>query len=132
MNPAMLTAWKSRYRVSSMHKINVEYQQLTQPHSFSSPFHGDEFAVLLYVTEESISPQTRARISAALVAQGCRYAVCAGHHCSLWDDSIDIADLERNDWEPKDENFVMTTWHNDESLEDIVFVFFFFLVLQGF
>jgi hypothetical protein len=34
-----------------------------------------------------------------------------------------MADLERNNWEVKDATFVMTTWHEDESVEDIVLFF---------
>ena len=42
-----------------------------------------------------------------------------GRDCSLWDDSVDWAFLEQYDYGeyPKDK-FVMTTWHDDETLED--------------
>ena len=104
-------------------RMDIRYLELIRPYRFSSPFAGQEFAALLYAADDRISEQEQADISAALVAQGCRYAVCAGHQCSSWDDSIDFAYAEHNDWQCNDENFVMTTWHDDESLEDIVFFF---------
>jgi hypothetical protein len=102
-----------------MREPNVQYECLLRPYDFSSPFHGEEFAVLLYVADKCVSPAEQAKVSRALVAQGCRYAVCAGCNCSSWDDSIDFAALERSDCEPKDEDFVMTTWHENEKLTDI-------------
>ncbi len=34
-----------------------------------------------------------------------------------------MADIKRNGGEVLDENLVLTTWHDNESLEDIVFFF---------
>jgi hypothetical protein len=101
----------------------IEYQQLRRPYAFSSPFGRDSFAICLYVADPSVTPDEQATLSREIVRQGCRYAVCAGERCSSWDDSIDMADLERNNWEVKDATFVMTTWHEDESVEDIVLFF---------
>ncbi len=43
-----------------------------------------------------------------------------GHECSLWDDSVDIASLERFNFEavPLDKS-IMTTWHENETLDDV-------------
>ena len=43
-----------------------------------------------------------------------------GVDCSLWDDSVDHADLERFGYSdiPEDE-FVMTTWHEGDTLEEV-------------
>jgi hypothetical protein len=43
-----------------------------------------------------------------------------GEDCSSWDDSVDIANLKRFGYEDISENqFVMTTWHEDEPLEEV-------------
>jgi hypothetical protein len=42
-----------------------------------------------------------------------------GPKCSTWDDSVDWADLEARSFEDDDQNFVMTTWHDGESLESV-------------
>ena len=103
--------------------MKLKNLQIPRPFKFSSPFEGEEFVVLLYVDEKQITPEEQAKLSDEIVAEGCRYAVCAGHLCSSWDDSIDMADLRRNDMETNEKTFVITSWHEDESLEDIVFHF---------
>ena len=103
--------------------MNIEYKQIARPYAFVSPFDGAEFAVLIYISDTTITAEEQELLSDQIVAAGCRYAVCAGYKCGTWDDSIDIADLKRNNWETKDENLIMTTWHENESLENIVFFF---------
>jgi hypothetical protein len=55
-----------------------------------------------------------------LVGAGCRYALAWGRDCEAWHDAIDDAALEAADYEdvPAD-RFVMTTWHEDEEIEDV-------------
>lgn len=103
--------------------MNIQYLQIKRPYGFTSPFKGAEFAVLIYIVDENLTKEEQETLSDQIVASGCRYAVCAGHNSSSWDDSIDMADIKRNGGEVRDENLVMTTWHDDESLEDIVFFF---------
>jgi hypothetical protein len=44
-----------------------------------------------------------------------------GENCSSWDDSVDIANLERFDYgEIPESQFVMTTWHQDEPLQEVL------------
>ena len=43
-----------------------------------------------------------------------------GKDCNLWDDSVDWANIEQFQYnEIPDESFVMTTWHEDETLKDV-------------
>lgn len=103
--------------------MNIQYLQIQRPFSFSSPFRGDEFAALIYVIDANVSNEEQKTLSDQIVASGCRYAVCAGHKCSTWDDSIDMAHVMRNLGNVTEDNLVMTTWHEDEPLEDIVELF---------
>ncbi|MCA9560068.1 MAG: hypothetical protein KC583_16085 [Myxococcales bacterium] len=60
-------------------------------------------------------------MSRLLVDTGCVYAMAWGLDCSLWDDSIDRANIERfKDREIPDAQFVMTTWHERESIEEVL------------
>jgi hypothetical protein len=44
-----------------------------------------------------------------------------GLDCSLWDDSVDYANIEKFETdEIPDEQFVMTTWHTDDTLEEVL------------
>ncbi|MFT3870245.1 MAG: hypothetical protein QM715_17490 [Nibricoccus sp.] len=67
-----------------------------------------------------VSTEEQTMISAAIVASGCRYAVCYGHRCSSWDDSIDLAAVENGE---EKSAFVMTTWHENDTPEDVAFFF---------
>jgi hypothetical protein len=43
-----------------------------------------------------------------------------GRECESWHDSVDEANLERFDYEDfPEEELVMTTWHEDEDLEEV-------------
>ena len=54
------------------------------------------------------------------MTSGCLYMMAWGKNCSSWDDSVDIANLERFAYEDiPDSQSVMTTWHENESLEEV-------------
>ena len=92
----------------------------SKPYRFEPPFEGGEYALLLYVAADDVSPEEQTRISAEIVASGCRYVVCFGNRCSSWDDSIDLASVYAG---KEEEGFVMTTWHADDTPEDVAFFF---------
>lgn len=94
---------------------------LERPFLFRSPFLGDDFVVMLIANDTSITPDEQFALSLQIVEQGCRYAVCYGYECSTWDDSIGMAFLSTDpNYNPSDDRFVMTTWHKNEPLEDVV------------
>ncbi len=44
-----------------------------------------------------------------------------GNNCSSWDDSVDFSNyLQFKGKEIPDESFVITTWHEDESLSEVL------------
>lgn len=101
-------------------ETQIHFSALERPYDFLSPFSGEEFAAMIWVADPTVTDEEQARLSEQLVEQGCRYAVCGGHECSTWDDSIDMAFLETDpDFQPPDEKFVMTTWHEGESVEEV-------------
>ena len=101
--------------------MRIQYAQSRRPYRFSSPFEGKPFAILLYGVDEAVAPEEQGQLCTDIIEQGCRYAVCAGANCEIWHDCFDEADCARNDWEANVSNFVMTSWHEKESLEDVVF-----------
>jgi hypothetical protein len=75
-------------------------------------------AVLLL--RESVSNDWRNRVSDWLVSEGCLYALAWGLECSAWDDAVDWANIAAFDFKPiPPEQFVMTTWHEDETVEEV-------------
>ena len=100
--------------------VEVWTTHIVRPFVFSSPIAGREFAALVLFLDREVSPDEQAAISASLIAEGCRYAVCAGDQCSTWDDSVDMAYLATDsNRSPPEDRFVMTSWHEDEGLEDV-------------
>jgi hypothetical protein len=67
------------------------------------------------------SPEWQAAVSDWLVASGCLFMMAWGEGCSSWDDSVDYANLEAWNWgEIPEHSFVMTTWHDDEPLSEVL------------
>jgi hypothetical protein len=83
------------------------------------------------VLEAEYSSDWQNEVSDWLVRSGCLYMMAWGPDCSSWDDSVDWANLaDFNYGDILDDRFVMTTWHENEPLED-VFWFAGFCASQG-
>ena len=108
-------------QISGEDSYNLWFDYLVPPFSFSSPFRGQEFVLILIMADLSIKNDDRDALSREIVRLGCRYAVCTGHQCSKWENSIDLAYLATiPELSPPDERFVMTTSHENEPLEDVI------------
>jgi hypothetical protein len=72
------------------------------------------------VIDEEVTPEWQNLVSSWLVKSGCLYMMAWGTGCSTWDDSVDFANLEAFNYSdiPEDQ-FVMTTWHEEEPLNDV-------------
>ena len=71
---------------------------------------------------EDVSQDWQKTVSAWLVNSGCLYMMAWGRDCSSWDDSVDAANCEQFDHgEIPSDRFVMTTWHSDETLDEVLF-----------
>ena len=71
------------------------------------------------VLDTTYEPTWQDEVSQWLVGSGCFYMMAWGPDCSSWDDSVDYADMTRfPNYEIPDDKFVMTTWHDDEPLEE--------------
>ena len=72
------------------------------------------------VINETVDRQWQYRISRWLVDSGCYYMLAWGIDCSSWDDSVDLANLERFEYgDIPDEKSVMTTWHENDPLAHV-------------
>jgi hypothetical protein len=62
----------------------------------------------------------QSEVSDWLVRSGCLYMMAWGPDCSSWDDSVEWSNIMEFDPEdiPED-RFVMTTWHEDEPLDEV-------------
>ena len=72
------------------------------------------------VIEGTYSPEWQNQVSRWLVDSGCSYMLAWGPDCSSWDDSVDYASIVKHlPDETPDHEFAMTTWHEDQTLEDV-------------
>lgn len=77
-----------------------------------------KFACLL-ITDGSLNQLDV--ISEQLIKEGCRYFVCWGKNCSALDDVIDhTAVVMKIDGDLNEQDLVMTTWHETETLSEVV------------
>ena len=72
------------------------------------------------IVEADVSSDWRLSMSDWLVDAGCRYMLAWGRDCSLWDDTVDEANLARfNFGDMPEDQRVTTTWHAGEPLHDV-------------
>ncbi len=75
---------------------------------------------VLVIVEEAVTSEWQKKVSTWLVTSGCLYMMAWGIECSSWDDSVDYANIEYFNYENiPDNKFVMTTWHENESIEEV-------------
>jgi hypothetical protein len=84
--------------------------------SLTPPFE-DDYALLLVITSPLVSVRQRNRITSDIVSSRCQYALTFGHDCEVWHDVIDETCVGDGAGE---ERFLMTTWHDDEPIEDVI------------
>jgi hypothetical protein len=72
------------------------------------------------IISSPVSQAWQAKVSQWLVDSGCLYMMAWGNDCNSWDDSVDYANIEQfQNQEIPPESFVMTTWHESESLSEV-------------
>lgn len=96
------------------------------PADFVSPFPGALFPCLIWDHAGRFTEAQRAEVARELLHVGCRYAVCGGDNCEAWHDAVDAAFVwQHADHldEARDAAPIMTTWHADESPDEVAFFF---------
>jgi hypothetical protein len=97
----------------------VKYLHLLPDAGFPELGGMHRFKAILAI-ESEVSQTWQWDVSRWLVSSGCRYMLAWGKECDSWDDAVDEANLERFNYEDiPEEEIVMTTWHEDEDLEEV-------------
>ena len=93
-----------------------------------APFGSQQFACLLWNHSLERDVAATSALLGSLIDSGCRYFVCAGLDCEWWHDFIDELFvgkyLDATD-EERARNRVMTTWHPQESPDEVAAFFAF-------
>ncbi|HEY5995086.1 MAG TPA: hypothetical protein VIU46_10870 [Gallionellaceae bacterium] len=99
--------------------VNAEYLHLKSGAALPALWVPPPFRAVV-VAETAVPPQWQSEVSDWLVRAGCLYMMAWGENCSSWDDAVDMANLEQFDFgEIPREQFVMTTWHEHDALEEV-------------
>ena len=100
----------------------MEISEYVHMHPGDTPPSLDDAAPfkVVVVIDADVTPEWQGQVSDWLVRSGCRYMMAWGRDCHAWDSSVDEANLVMFDYGaiPEDD-YVMTTWHPDEPLEEI-------------
>lgn len=100
---------------------NVVIRQLTNPSEFVGPFGGEHYVSVIWGCDDTFDPERRHELATVLIHSGCRYVVCGGVGCEQWHDAADLAWVTIDLDNPSgDTPFVMTSWHTDDSEEDVI------------
>ncbi len=73
----------------------------------------------LVIIDANVTNDWRNEVSAWLVDTGCLVMMAWGNDCSLWDDAVDWANLEKFSYEVPDGETISTTWHENEDIIDV-------------
>jgi hypothetical protein len=77
---------------------------------------------VVVVVDADVSREWQMLVSKWIIDIGCLYMMAWGIACTSWDDSVDYAHLEKYDYDceriPEDD-FVITTWHDDDTLAEV-------------
>jgi hypothetical protein len=99
--------------------MDVNYLQLI-PETRLPDISGFKPFLAVLVIEEQVEPGWRETVSKWLVKSGCLYMMAWGINCGDWDDSVDMANIQQfNYGEIPEDELVVTTWHEDDPLNEV-------------
>lgn len=121
MKPQQTTyIFRPSLKFETLATSNMRYLRLL-PNSELPPYEGVRPFGAIVAIETEVTGEWQRKVSKWLVDSGCLFMLAGGLDCSSWDDSVDYANLEAFDYgDIPDERSVMTTWHENQSLSDVM------------
>ena len=76
----------------------------------------------LILNEYKIDEEYHWTVCEHLVETGCRWMLAWGIDGTLWDDSVDLVEINKflPEIEGPDDEFVLITWHDNDTLEEVI------------
>jgi hypothetical protein len=117
MKAALLhAAWRTLMCViTQAHYLRLEPGAVLPALDLHRPF------LALVLVRDEVTPDWQWAVSRWLVGSGCLNMAAWGIECSSWDDSVDYANLEEFSYgDIPEDRFVMTSWHEDDTLDEVI------------
>jgi hypothetical protein len=93
----------------------------SRPLTLPRPFAEQPYVCMLWDAGIGATIEERRIVVEALIDSRCRYVVCGGDDCEVWEEAADWAYVAREFDEAEErDRFIMTTSHTGESLEEVV------------
>src|SRR5688572_10199644 len=104
-----------------MSQRKLLYDRITSAAAFVSRIQRP-YPALIWNTLSAVRREEIASLVRKLLATGCRYVVAAGTECERWHDIADVTFVDQfQTTAQQDANHLMTTWHTNESPEEVMF-----------
>ena len=101
---------------------HVWFHQIERPFLLKPPFSGRRHVCIVFSCDETVTEAEREALTHLMFVSGCRFGVFTGHACGAWEWALDTACIASDpDYQPSEEAFTMTTSHEDETVEDVIF-----------
>jgi len=98
--------------------VKLEYLHL--PPETAVPYLAPQPFRAILIADISVNDKWRSDVANWLVECGCLYVIVWGVDCKTWHDFVDLAVIESfNFGDIPEDRFVMTTWHDNESLPEV-------------
>jgi hypothetical protein len=98
----------------------VAVQQIPHGSTVVPTFDGAAYVGVIWALDNTFDQAARMQIGRDLIQSGCRYIVCGGVECEQWHDDADLAQGDLDRTFSGNMPFVMTTWHEREPLEEVL------------
>lgn len=100
----------------------IWFHQMERPFVFDESFPGRRYVAIVFSNDKTVTEVERQVVANSIFTRGCRYGVFSGYSCGAWEHALDTACIESApDFQPSDEDFTMTTSHQEESIKSVIF-----------
>lgn len=101
--------------------INIEYVTTDVNENITLTFPKNDYFAILRINTNQVLPEWRNQLCEQIVhSRLCIQVMVTGHECSIWDDVLDETYVAFYNNEPPIDTCFMTTWHENETLDEVI------------
>lgn len=101
--------------------INIEYVTTDVNENITLTLPKNDYFAILRINTNQVLPEWRNQLCEQIVhSRLCIQVMVTGHECSIWDDVLDETYVAFYNNEPPIDTCFMTTWHENETLDEVI------------